>query len=396
MASIGDWIKKCRLERKWSQTDLASQMGVATPSIGNWEKGKNLPQELNLKNLEHLFGERRPLSNDDTDMNKLLAVLRDHFKGKAPNIRLREKLNWPDSYYWTIRARALDEGRIILGRGQGGSVKIVEEDEFEHDLERFRRTLHDLDGKAGNSVLRKELKWDEERYWGVEQHALDKGLITRGRGRGGTAILVREMRKKAKVDQSISGKPSKESKSYEPIRQLLDKYWGKIEFKEPSDFVVEITALTLRGKEGTGGTWTQPDVAILAVRQSELSNANHLEVITFEIKTGNSISVTGVFEALSHREFAHRSFVVYHCKEAEFSEGNDRENGRILELAQRHGVGVIVADNAKSCEDVERLNVRVRAEYRNPRPEMWEDFISKGFRNRDEEIRGWFTNQDDS
>ena len=67
MASIGDWIKKCRLERKWSQTDLASQMGVATPSIGNWEKGKNLPQELNLKNLEHLFGERRPLSNDDTD-----------------------------------------------------------------------------------------------------------------------------------------------------------------------------------------------------------------------------------------------------------------------------------------------------------------------------------------
>ena len=396
MESVGAWIKKCRLDRQWSPADLAREMGVTVLTIRNWENDKNSPQELNLKRLEGLLGKRRPLSSDDADLSKLLAVLRDHFKGKAPNIRLREKLNWPSSYYWTIRARALDEGRIILGRGQGGSVKIVEEDEFEHDLERFRRTLHDLGGKAGNSVLRKELKWDEERYWGVEQHALDKGLITRGRGRGGTAILVREMWKKAKVDQSISGKPSKESKSYEPIRQLLNKYWGKIEFKEPSDFVVEITALTLKGKEGTGGTWTQPDVAILAVRQSELRNTNHLEVITFEIKTGNSISVTGVFEALAHREFAHRSFVVYHCQETDFNEGNDREDGRILELAQRHGVGVIVADNTEGCEDVERLNVRIRAEYKNPRPEMWEEFVSKGFRNRHKEIREWITNHDES
>lgn len=133
MASIGAWIKKCRQKREWSQSELASQMGVAALSIGNWENSKNFPQELNLQRLEELFAERRPDGSGDLD--ELLEVLRDSFNGGAGNMKLRDKLGWSENHYWTVRARALDMGKIILGRGQGGSVKIVEETEFERDLE---------------------------------------------------------------------------------------------------------------------------------------------------------------------------------------------------------------------------------------------------------------------
>ena len=249
MPSIGSWIKKRRQERGWSQSDLADQAEVAPLSISNWESEKNRPQGPNLRKLEKLLGEPCPLGDEDEDINELLTALRDHFDGTAPNVRLREKLEWSDNHYWTIRAQALDNGKIILGRGQGGSVKIVEEAAFERDLQRFLRTLRDLDGKAGNSVLRRELKWNEERYWGVEQHALDKGFITRGRGRGGTAILSDEICDQNEISPPASSAIQRESASYDVIKRILEENWQIMDSTRAEDTIVEITAVTLRGRK---------------------------------------------------------------------------------------------------------------------------------------------------
>ena len=65
MRSIGDWIRKCRLERDWSQVELADELGVAPISIVNWENDKHLPQEANVRRLENAFAQ--PCPNDGGD-----------------------------------------------------------------------------------------------------------------------------------------------------------------------------------------------------------------------------------------------------------------------------------------------------------------------------------------
>ena len=176
MESIGDWIKKCRSEREWSRAKLASQMEVAQVSIGIWENDKSFPKESNLRKLEELFDEPRP--NGGNDLNRLLEVLSRH--GSAGNMKLRDELGWTEKRYWTVRAEALQQGLIVLGKGKGGSVRLVRKT-VEQDLERFIKALSKQDGgKCGNSRLRKILDWDEERYEDVEERAVEEGRITRG------------------------------------------------------------------------------------------------------------------------------------------------------------------------------------------------------------------------
>ena len=155
------------------------------------------------------------------------------------------------------------------------------------------------------------------------------------------------------------------------------------------DSIVEITADKQKGRSGTGGTWTQPDIVILSVTNNKfVSPKRSIELITFEVKIKGSISVTGVFEALSHRELAHRSCVIYYCSEAEFEQANAKEDGRILEFAQRNGVGVIVIDSDEERESSDRFIVRTQAEYRTPRSEVLDYFVDKAFKEYHGRIGG--------
>lgn len=56
----------------------------------------------------------------------LLITLRE-MGGFAGNISLQRKLVWDDNQYWKTRDSLVDAGKLRLGRGQGGSVRIVEE-----------------------------------------------------------------------------------------------------------------------------------------------------------------------------------------------------------------------------------------------------------------------------
>lgn len=46
--------------------------------------------------------------------------------GSISNKRLREKLGWSEKTYWSRRNMLVDEGRLQLGRGKGGSVRRVD------------------------------------------------------------------------------------------------------------------------------------------------------------------------------------------------------------------------------------------------------------------------------
>ncbi|MCR4297841.1 MAG: helix-turn-helix domain-containing protein [Gallionella sp.] len=49
-------IKQARLERGWSQEELARRMSVTQPSVAEWESGRKAPHMKNLMRLAKLLG----------------------------------------------------------------------------------------------------------------------------------------------------------------------------------------------------------------------------------------------------------------------------------------------------------------------------------------------------
>lgn len=49
-------IKECRINSNMSQKSVAISLGIAAPSVSNWESGKTQPTPENFKRLAALFG----------------------------------------------------------------------------------------------------------------------------------------------------------------------------------------------------------------------------------------------------------------------------------------------------------------------------------------------------
>ncbi len=56
--------------------------------------------------------------------------------------------------------------------------------------DRFVAALTELGGAAGNGRLREALQWDEAAYNVVKDELISDGVVTAGRGRGGSVSLV--------------------------------------------------------------------------------------------------------------------------------------------------------------------------------------------------------------
>ena len=54
--TLGERIKKWRLERGLFQKDLAKLIGVDEMTIVNWEKGRTKPTEKNMEKLRTVLG----------------------------------------------------------------------------------------------------------------------------------------------------------------------------------------------------------------------------------------------------------------------------------------------------------------------------------------------------
>jgi type I restriction enzyme M protein len=61
----------------------------------------------------------------ETNKQKLLATL-EELGSRAGNKRLREALGWQERTYENARAELIEEGRIVPGKGRGGSVRLAE------------------------------------------------------------------------------------------------------------------------------------------------------------------------------------------------------------------------------------------------------------------------------
>ena len=211
--------------------------------------------------------------------------------------------------------------------------------------------------------------------------AVFRERVVRGRGRGGTVSLLRE-------EESEDSPRKPESALYEPALNTIN---GKLvdEFNHDSQ-IAKITAY--QGKTWTGGKWTRPGISVLAITSCKYPPRQEFEIVTFEVKPSDRIEVDGVFEALSHKQFAHRSYVLFHHPHAENSGGgyleDIAEGARILDAARKCGVGVVVAGKA---DDWDTWNAAVEPDYHPPDPEQADLFVGACFEENDHRrLSEWF------
>jgi hypothetical protein len=173
-----------------------------------------------------------------------------------------------------------------------------------------------------------------------------------------------------------------ETSLYEPFHKAI--LTGYIKDNRLKRFISEITAH--QGRRATGGKWTRPDVTLVAVRTYQFTPGKRLEVITFEIKPSVDSALEGVYEALAHSAFAHRSFLA--VDQREFKGEGEVPNERIIQECTRHGVGYIAFEDVV---DYNTYDIICPAKLRDPDPEEVDNFIKKQISpEKQDELRDLF------
>lgn len=243
----------------------------------------------------------------------------------------------------------------------------------EDQVDRFVNALQALGATAGNYTLIEKLGWNEEEYWRIRDKALAKGLVVRGRGRGGSVSIVLEPAEKPAVSPPAPVAPSpqkekaREADLYGPCRKVLQSAWSEERGLQMCH--IEVTAH--QGSKATGGDWTRPDIAAISMRTFTHWPGRFYDIWTFEIKPSWEFSVTGVFEAAAHSRSATHSYVMFHVPSG--TEPPDDLVERCAAEAQRFGVGLVVFADPT---DFKTWDFRVDPVRREPDPALLEQFIA--------------------
>jgi transcriptional regulator with XRE-family HTH domain len=59
--TLGEQIKKHRLELLWLQTDVAAKIGISSASVSNWERGSTSPSRRMTKKIREFLGYTPPV-----------------------------------------------------------------------------------------------------------------------------------------------------------------------------------------------------------------------------------------------------------------------------------------------------------------------------------------------
>ncbi len=259
------------------------------------------------------------------------------------------------------------------------------------DLEQTLLSKIPRDGSTrGNRNLRRALGWQEEQYWDVRDSLEDRGLIERGRGKGGSVRRAVSTTSLAAAEESTST-PTVESEAsrvpeselYEPIAQVLKSDWVKDRRFDKA--IVQITAQ--QGRRSTGGKWSRPDVAVATLSTYTYVPGKHFDVVTFEVKPADMIDVTAVYEALAHLRFATRAYVLL-CVPDERDDALQSDIDEVVVVARKQGVGVITVGHPSNYDTWEELVESERFEHD---PQRLNEFLTKQFNaEQKEELVRWF------
>src|ERR1035441_1190120 len=166
----------------------------------------------------------------------------------------------------------------------------------------------------GNFTLREQLRkriesnggeLSDQDYRQLRDSLIDDGLIVQGRGRGGSVHRVLAKAEEEPPPLIQPPVPISNATYIRHSRQPLHRDTSRTTGSNGS------FRKSLRHKDVAvqGGRWTRPDLTLIAVRTYSFTPGKRLEVITFEVKPNLDTALEGVFEALAHSVFAHRSYL---------------------------------------------------------------------------------------
>ncbi len=243
------------------------------------------------------------------------------------------------------------------------------DDDFQ--MKKFLEVLRDHGGSAGNTYLMGFLNWSEAEYWRLREKLIEDGRILRGRGRGGSVVLVEDLKQPEKnsftgkvLDEEGGVPEAKEADLYDPCLKVLQEKWSQE--RGLHDFHIEITAA--QGGKKTGGVWTRPDITAISVRTFTHWPGRTYDIWTFEVKPSWQFNITGVFEAAAHARSATHSYALFETPE----KVDDSDVSRLVSEAQRMGVGLILFEKP---DDFETWDFKVDPVRQEPDPALLEQFV---------------------
>ena len=243
----------------------------------------------------------------------------------------------------------------------------------EEQVQKFLQALGEHGGAAGNGTVRSTLGWSESEYWRIRDRVMREGLITRGRGRGGSVQLVpvqTEAIQPPSAPPPALGEPyAREDDLYEPCIETLRTKWA-------ADHGLEhcyIQETARQGRRMTGGVWTRPDAVAVSMRTFMHWPGRFFDLWTFEIKPRWAVNVVGVYEAAAHSRVATNSYCMFHVRSLD-DHADDLE--RLVDEAQK-------AQNARigllfftDPGNYDTWDIRVEPVRSEPDPALLEEFAA--------------------
>ena len=189
-----------------------------------------------------------------------------------------------------------------------------------------------VDGSPiGNRSLRRVTKtFTNPDYTSARNALRDVGLVQLGGGRSGSVFRV-------VADPTAVAPASSAGFELSLYASIVPRLEQMTIDDSRFDARPVVCRTGLQGRKKTGGAWTRPDITVVAFKKFRVLTGGHLEVHTYEVKTGAGFDVTALHEARSHRRNAHRSYVLVDIDA-------DKDVARIealIDEARDLGVGLI-------------------------------------------------------
>ncbi len=96
-------------------------------------------------------------------------------------------------------------------------------------IQEFLVALEKMGGSCGNGSLRRQLGWEEEFYWKVQERLVGEGRVSPGRGRGGSVRLTEAENTESGSATVVATTSTitKERNLYAPLKASIEGKWIK-------------------------------------------------------------------------------------------------------------------------------------------------------------------------
>jgi hypothetical protein len=260
---------------------------------------------------------------------------------------------------------------------QSEALLLDEANGLDEKLEKLFSLIPSDGTSKGNIALLQESNLSEDEYWHLRNKLIEQGKIGKGRGKGGSVYRLIAEESTEKQVKKRGQRKSVESDLYADFEKWLSDFWAKD--VNLTWFKIEKTAH--QGRKQTGGKWTRPDFAIVAVNTYRYFPGRFLEVISFEVKPNVEDALAGVFECAAHSVYANRSYLAVNLEDDADTESE--EFARIERECERFGLGLITFGDPR---DKESYEVVVDADRRTPDPSEVDKFIASQLKENTQEL----------